>query len=310
MNQEQAEMNVLFKYYKNLPNSYFDDPTLKISSTTQLNDPFEEIIDDESMSLALDKYEDSDPVSIFCKRDENLLSVFNEVSFSSMIENIGIISLTETPRNLLMWSHYADQHKGICIGYKSNLLDHMADRSHPSLPVAFKPQKINYDNCRYDRYTDIFNGMDMIELRKNIVMKSLLTKGDDWIYEKEHRCIIPLQLHEEIKCMGDNNSSHYKNELEDVIVIDEKTFKVEPDVHSTFENNYAMFCDDLMFTLKIAPSSIVSIYVGWKSNHAKNMELYDKISNDDRLSHIKMYQVMPSRTKFELNIMPFSDLNN
>ncbi|WP_323092175.1 DUF2971 domain-containing protein, partial [Aeromonas jandaei] len=294
---------------KNLPISYFDAPTLKITSTTQLNDPFEEIIDEESMSLALDKYEDTDPVSIFCKKDEQLLSIFNEVSFSTMVEMTGIISLTETPRNLLMWSHYADQHKGICIGYKSNFLEHMENRVHPSLPVAFKPHKINYDNCRYDRHTDMFSGMDVTELRKNILMKSLLTKGDDWIYEKEYRCIVPLQFHDQIKCISDKKADYYQGQLDDVVVIDEDTFKVETDIDGLSQNNYAMLSDELMLTLNINPSSIVSVYVGWKSNHIENMKLHDKICKNNQLSHIKMFQVTPSRTKFELNIIPFSEFN-
>jgi DUF2971 family protein len=32
-------------------------------------------------------------------------------------ENIGILSLTRTPNNPLMWSHYANKHEGMVIGF-------------------------------------------------------------------------------------------------------------------------------------------------------------------------------------------------
>lgn len=33
------------------------------------------------------------------------------------IQNCGIFSMSSSPYELLMWSHYADQHKGICVQY-------------------------------------------------------------------------------------------------------------------------------------------------------------------------------------------------
>ena len=36
-------------------------------------------------------------------------------------ENLLVLSLSELKDNILMWSHYADYHKGFCIGFKSNI---------------------------------------------------------------------------------------------------------------------------------------------------------------------------------------------
>ena len=37
-----------------------------------------------------------------------------------LINNIGIFSLSKVPDNILMWSHYADSHKGIVLEFDSN----------------------------------------------------------------------------------------------------------------------------------------------------------------------------------------------
>ena len=37
-------------------------------------------------------------------------------------KRFGILSLTSKPDNITMWSHYADSHKGICVGLDKNIL--------------------------------------------------------------------------------------------------------------------------------------------------------------------------------------------
>lgn len=41
--------------------------------------------------------------------------------FENFIKNQGIISFSGINDSILMWSHYADYHKGFCIGFKNNL---------------------------------------------------------------------------------------------------------------------------------------------------------------------------------------------
>lgn len=291
-------MQVLFKYYDRLDIDYFNKPTIKISGINKLNDPFEKIIEENLKKIALGHNQKS-----------TTKNIFTEISFNFLIERIGVVSLTETPRNLLMWSHYANQHKGICVGYKTSYLDHHKHKTHNRLPVSFAPIKVNYDNCRYSEHTDSFTELNNVELQKEIILKSLITKGDDWIYEKEHRSIIPLEHNDHIYCTGNKNVRDYRKNVDLIEVVDEKEFKLK---HQTLVDILEAARDDnLIFRLNIEPESITSIYFGCESDHFDNCRLVRKIRKNQRLSHIKIFQAMASRTKFELEIVPFiDDLND
>lgn len=297
-------MKVLFKYYKGLPEGYLDNPTIKLSQTSKLNDPFEKTVDKSLMDLVLACKPRNGVEAKFINSMKDAFPFINELNFRGLIENVGIVSLTETPRNLLMWSHYANQHKGICIGYNSNLLEDRNDLDL-HLPSSYKTLKVNYDNCRYDQYTDIFSTKNINELRREIVLKSLLTKGDDWIYEKEHRAIIPMKFHDHIICTGEHDAYSYKEKYDFIEVIDKNSFKLNDDGKL---NTYVMMNEeDLAFVVKIKRESITSIYFGCNSDIVSCNEIYDHIMTKKELSHIKVYQAIPSKTKFELNFVPFSE---
>ena len=92
-----------------------------------------------------------------------------EKTFDSIINSTGICCFTENPKNLLMWSHYTDCHKGVCL--KFNLL------KDPSFFVY--PLPVNYQ----DKYPDYNHLGDRNDLIKDII----LTKSSDWKYENEIR---------------------------------------------------------------------------------------------------------------------------
>ena len=136
-------MRTLFKYYSSLDRKYFIKPTIKISSATKLNDPFEKIVPKDLMECALSLLSSSIRTRGGEEERKNFISAMNTINFMSLISRIGFVSLTETPRNILMWSHYANKHKGLCIGYRSDFLDHHRKEDHPHLPTEFEPLKVN-----------------------------------------------------------------------------------------------------------------------------------------------------------------------
>jgi hypothetical protein len=92
----------------------------------------------------------------------------------------GILSLSELGDNILMWSHYAQQHKGVCIEFErtaSSILG-MPDTT---LPVRYSIKAPTIDARRY-RVADN-------EERKEIENSLVLTKAADWTYEREWRVI-------------------------------------------------------------------------------------------------------------------------
>ncbi len=88
-------------------------------------------------------------------------------------KNVGILSLSVTPDNLLMWAHYAEEHTGFVL-----VLDGSHDffRGDDSLLGFAKPEPVVY---RAIRPRTTIEEVTMIEL--------FFIKGSDWKYEKEWR---------------------------------------------------------------------------------------------------------------------------
>ncbi len=111
-------MKTLYKYSALLPLDYFDNPTIKISATEYLNDPFE-YSTSENISLSIENHMRADGAN---DKAAKILSNTCVRAIDMMLAFNGVVSLSETPRNSLMWAHYATQHNGICIGYKNDFL--------------------------------------------------------------------------------------------------------------------------------------------------------------------------------------------
>lgn len=55
-------------------------------------------------------------------RNKRILEKWQNETFENYCKHTGILSLTENPNNQTMWEKYADNQKGICIGYYSKKL--------------------------------------------------------------------------------------------------------------------------------------------------------------------------------------------
>lgn len=92
----------------------------------------------------------------------------------------GIVSLAERANCPLMWSHYGDQHKGVCIGY--------------SIPARAGGDlhKISYGGSRLIAASAVAAMLDGDEEARRKVDDAVLTKkAIDWRYEREWRLIGP-----------------------------------------------------------------------------------------------------------------------
>lgn len=97
----------------------------------------------------------------------------------------GVVSLAERVTCPLMWSHYGDQHKGICIGYS------VPDRAKPSL------HKVEYGGSRFVRASNVAamqKGDDAA--RRGVDDAVWLRKAESWRYEREWRLIGPRGSHD------------------------------------------------------------------------------------------------------------------
>lgn len=86
--------------------------------------------------------------------------------FEHLLAGLGIFCMTEDSENLLMWSHYADQHRGVCIEFAIEDDDTLS-----------RAQMVTYS----ETYPVIRGASD--------APKALLMKSPAWAYEREWRCV-------------------------------------------------------------------------------------------------------------------------
>lgn len=91
----------------------------------------------------------------------------------------GVCSFSTSYASPLLWSHYGDQHKGLCIGYSLNR------RPRPN------PQRVIYGGKRSIRTTLLIKALVQGDLQavKELDRDVLLRKARGWNYEKEWRLI-------------------------------------------------------------------------------------------------------------------------
>jgi hypothetical protein len=95
---------------------------------------------------------------------------------------------TEDAKNVLMWSHYANHHKGICLRFK---VEENQDSSEGKYLFNLNSVPMQMYQVRYNRtkdYPECVNFLD--ETHGEQVANFLITKLKCWCYEKEHRIIL------------------------------------------------------------------------------------------------------------------------
>lgn len=105
----------------------------------------------------------------------------------------GIVSFGEQGTCPLMWSHYGDQHNGVCVAY--------------SVPTGAEAniRKVQYGGSRRVLASDVAAMENDSQARRRVDDAVLLRKADSWGYEQEWRLIgergvqqSPLELEEVI----------------------------------------------------------------------------------------------------------------
>lgn len=168
--------------------------------------------------------------------EQGIIDAFSDFrSFYSKMINIiqeriyskfRVACLSERNDSTLMWSHYADDHKGVCFEYDFTHTKMVNPLYHYTRACLYH---ITYSNTRMDLadiltepdiYEKLLNNEELpIDVFKKIYM-SLLTKDVDWSYEKEWRIIMSDIPDQELPVppvrkifLGINVSEYAKKEL-------------------------------------------------------------------------------------------------
>jgi hypothetical protein len=127
----------------------------------------------------------------------------------TITEKAGVLSLTKNPVDPLLWAHYADGHKGFCIGFNvdyfpvefddsSDGLLYHDDVSYENTPPYKKmlleeANKLQILLEKFDRNSDDFINTELpafIEsYQERMLSMTLGTKSKDWAYEREYRIV-------------------------------------------------------------------------------------------------------------------------
>lgn len=86
---------------------------------------------------------------------------------------IGIFCLTPHPDRMLMWSHYGDQHRSVCVGFDTDILMECCPKNSEGNPLYSEIREVEYTNKRPD------------ENDQNAIFK----KSKEWCYENEYRVV-------------------------------------------------------------------------------------------------------------------------
>ncbi|MFB3947339.1 DUF2971 domain-containing protein [Aeromonas veronii bv. sobria] len=300
---------ILFKYLSFYDLSFFSSPTIKLSVIKHLNDPFES----ELTENIHDILNQTPPII------KGRVYTLNEIkgAIVDTISNLGVISLSETPRSLLMWSHYSDEHRGLCLGLDSNFLAQQEEvyKKQNSFDYIFTPQKIKYDTIK--DYSFLLNNKfdDIAEYYNKAIIQGLLQKSDEWIYEKEHRLIIPLAMYDKMLISFDKiNEPESKKRIHNIIsdlIEDGILEEIKPSLYRNRKKSRSMLTNgelELILNYKeiallkdIKPEHIRSVYFGHRFDEDKLYQFMCNLEKEPyplQKSFINKFQI--SKDRYEL----------
>lgn len=114
------------------------------------------------------------------------LSQLNAV-LSDQLCRSRIFCVTESPDNVVMWSHYGDEHRGVV--FELACIDELDNRLLAARKVEYSDRFLTFPSTEsYARHLTGEMPFDLLPL----IWKIAFTKHSDWSYEREWRVHIPL----------------------------------------------------------------------------------------------------------------------
>jgi len=188
-------VDILYKYGRlgEHAESLFSTNTIWFASPSSLNDPFEcrpwfefEGTDEQMVSFLVRTLRKRDASLSYVDAIARALTMIKEGGhkdprFGELFRNdvvrllakdIGLCCLSTTNTNILMWSHYATDHQGFCLGFEAS----------DTTPFFGEAQKVFYS--KEFPVVNFFNTP-----RDEQVDLIFLTKYEGWQYENEYRIV-------------------------------------------------------------------------------------------------------------------------
>jgi hypothetical protein len=210
---------ILYKYRDITPRSLeiLSNRQLYFARPPDLNDPLDSQIDIHSIYSNLHQFMEKMDGEVGLKLGF-LVHILNEHKFHArgddkrtlslteamidFVSNLGICSLSKTPNDALLWSHYGGSHMGFCIGFDDselkpdgvfirNDVEYFASPPNKQLFLDLASElgdlvrpwdsSFKSDNEATDRFYS--------KQISRMMRSNLLVKSDMWRYEREYRLI-------------------------------------------------------------------------------------------------------------------------
>lgn len=195
---------VLYKYMRmDGVRAVLGDGTLKFSRRTKLNDVYEcrgavkaeYSVEDWKRHWIEDGRSEDEAKSLAEKIMGEPFEQARELekAINSVTDSLGILCLTECKDNLLMWAHYADEHRGVCLEFCIE----------EDLYAFCFPKKVEYDSA--------YPQIDFLKDEKSAT-NVIFHKSEDWSYEKEYR-VVRINTYTEESGEGTFTEGFNKNAL-------------------------------------------------------------------------------------------------
>lgn len=182
--------NIMYYKYRKFSHeslSMFINKEIYFAPPTSFNDPFDGQINiKHAAELALKEFEKNLNVEA-CDYLTTMLQSVDIDKISDRVRKVGIFSLSAIQREILLWSHYADEHKGFCVGFELNKDENIFGNT-----VLQGPWEVEY--TRSNPYLEFFKDTLKDKQDKKYFKLLLLAygfthKATNWQYEKEYRLI-------------------------------------------------------------------------------------------------------------------------
>lgn len=182
----------VFFQYQPLKDNYLktiSEHGIYVSDPSDFNDPF------DCWGLLVNDLDSRKPEEV----------VQSEIKFRREVKRLGVVCLTSSWDNQLMWSHYAGSHTGICLGFKFSDLTWEGEGYLPLKPV------------QYSNVTPVAMSKAWNDEKKGIASQIttttfVRTKIPDWHYEREWRLICKPEYRGRVIDL-----SHFGIELSEIV---------------------------------------------------------------------------------------------
>ena len=165
----------------NFRKEYFENFMLKASMYGEFNDPFDLVLGSYGASLS------EEDRSVFYDAMPEYMSgpIYYDESYldiqAGARASLSIMCFTKNFKNILMWSHYANNHTGVCIGY-----DYSCSFFHNKYSCSYS------DNVGEIRRIEYTNDRPKFIVPSDLVndTSEWFKKSKDWKYDKEYRVLL------------------------------------------------------------------------------------------------------------------------